>query len=390
MIFRFFLIAVILLLCTHLECKNSNLDYGSGNNSFLNFYQKWISPIKGGDTCPMHPSCSQYAKISFETNSFFAGYINTFSRLIECGRDRHLYFKILDDNKIKSLDLPENFEPQFVELPDTTFIPVIENFSEIADSLMNNSYYNLAEKYYLIEYFQQRNIRKKKKLLLKYFKTCFYTKNASQYYPEFMKYRSLYKNDADFNAKLKLLTGAKLYHSNEFGKCYQILSYEKFTDSKEEQIRKKMVLASAISEHNWSTLDYELKQDSELFSFSEFNISGYNQQIDNIPFKNPKKAYWMSLVIPGSGHFYAGRKSTGFAAFVLNGLWMWSAYELFDKEIYSAGTTVSFICLGWYLGAAKGASKSVRKYNELQEQQLAKRFLGDFKIYDLFESIAID
>jgi len=390
MILRLSLITVIFLFCNYAYSEDADLDYGSGNSSFFNFYQKWISPIKSGNTCPMHPSCSQYSKISFEKNNFVSAYVNTFSRLMECGRDRKYYSNILINNRVKCLDLPENYELQMNSLHDTIQVPVFDINTEIADSLMDNSYYNLAEKYYLLEYYNQKDLYNKKKYLLKYLKTCFYTKNASQYYPEFMKYRSLFKDDTVFSTKLKLITGANLFRNNEFEKCYQVLSYEEFSDETDEQIRKKLVLASIISDHDWSNLEYEIKNNSVYTGFSEFQISAYSRQIDEIPLKDPKTAYWMSMLIPGSGYFYAGRKSTGFAAAILNGLWIWTSYELFDNEFYAAGTTVSAMCLGWYFGAAKGSAKAVRKYNKIQDHQLAKKFLGNFNIYSLFKSISLE
>ena len=65
--------------------------YGEGTNTFLNFYQKRISPVKGGNTCPMHPSCSQYAKIAFHSLPCYTAYIKTCERLLRCGHELDLY-----------------------------------------------------------------------------------------------------------------------------------------------------------------------------------------------------------------------------------------------------------------------------------------------------------
>jgi len=66
-------------------------NYGTGDNSFLNIYQKWISPVKGGNTCPMYPACSQYAKIAFQVLPWYEAYTSSLERLLRCGNELHLY-----------------------------------------------------------------------------------------------------------------------------------------------------------------------------------------------------------------------------------------------------------------------------------------------------------
>jgi uncharacterized protein len=66
-------------------------EYGRGRNPVLDFYQQVLSPAKGGNTCAMHPSCSQYAKILFDRFPFPIAYALTCARLIRCGQDPELY-----------------------------------------------------------------------------------------------------------------------------------------------------------------------------------------------------------------------------------------------------------------------------------------------------------
>jgi putative component of membrane protein insertase Oxa1/YidC/SpoIIIJ protein YidD len=65
--------------------------YGEGDNTILNIYQKWISPVKGGNTCPMHPACSQYAKIAFRMLPWYDAYTASLERLLRCGNDLSFY-----------------------------------------------------------------------------------------------------------------------------------------------------------------------------------------------------------------------------------------------------------------------------------------------------------
>jgi putative component of membrane protein insertase Oxa1/YidC/SpoIIIJ protein YidD len=65
--------------------------YGEGKNTVLDFYQKWISQVKGGNKCPMYPSCSQYAKIAFQVLPWYKAYIKSLERLLRCGNELYLY-----------------------------------------------------------------------------------------------------------------------------------------------------------------------------------------------------------------------------------------------------------------------------------------------------------
>ena len=75
--------------------KNLSEAYGRGDNTFLNMYQKWISPVKGGNTCPMYPACSQYAKIAFKVLPWHQAYSSSLERLLRCGNDLHFYPTII-------------------------------------------------------------------------------------------------------------------------------------------------------------------------------------------------------------------------------------------------------------------------------------------------------
>ena len=52
----------------------------------IELYQKILSR-SDGDRCPMHPSCSTYAKQAFRTHGILKGWILTSDRLLRCGYD---------------------------------------------------------------------------------------------------------------------------------------------------------------------------------------------------------------------------------------------------------------------------------------------------------------
>jgi hypothetical protein len=93
--------------------------YGEGNNNFFNFYQKWISPVKGNSNCPMHPSCSQYAKEAFHLLPWYEAYPKSLERLLRCGNELHLYRRVRINDTISWFDpvlrKEESGEPEMSE-----------------------------------------------------------------------------------------------------------------------------------------------------------------------------------------------------------------------------------------------------------------------------------
>lgn len=84
--------------------EHPNEVYGSGDNLFFDIYQRWISPIKGGNQCPMYPSCSQYAKIAFHDLPWPVAYVKSFERVLRCGRELYLYPTVRIDGMTRWYD----------------------------------------------------------------------------------------------------------------------------------------------------------------------------------------------------------------------------------------------------------------------------------------------
>jgi len=90
-------------------------------------YKRYVSPVRG-QHCPLIPSCSQYAKMSFSKFGFFYGFIMMADRLTRCGHDlRHYnlvwhqgnpYYK--DYVNCNCLRNEKNEKSTFVPLPDPT------------------------------------------------------------------------------------------------------------------------------------------------------------------------------------------------------------------------------------------------------------------------------
>ncbi|MBA7560483.1 Cell division coordinator CpoB [subsurface metagenome] len=88
------------------------------------------------------------------------------------------------------------------------------------------------------------------------------------------------------------------------------------------------------------------------------------ENIGNLPYKSPSVAGTLAAVLPGAGHLYTRRPKDALVAFLLNGVFIWSAVELFDDEKYVTGGIVTFFELGWYSGNIYSAVGSAHKFNK--------------------------
>ncbi|MFH1888316.1 MAG: membrane protein insertion efficiency factor YidD [Pseudomonadota bacterium] len=58
----------------------------AGADFFVQMYQQYLSPV-AGERCPMHPSCSAYARGALARDGALKGFIMACDRLLRCGRD---------------------------------------------------------------------------------------------------------------------------------------------------------------------------------------------------------------------------------------------------------------------------------------------------------------
>ena len=86
----------------------------------------------------------------------------------------------------------------------------------------------------------------------------------------------------------------------------------------------------------------------------------------------PGLAGTLAAVLPGSGHFYTGRKRDGTVAFLLNAAFIWGAVESYNKENYALGGILTFFELGWYFGNIYSAVSSAHKYNRRLKDEYIK------------------
>jgi putative component of membrane protein insertase Oxa1/YidC/SpoIIIJ protein YidD len=367
--------------------------YQSGSNTILDFYQKYISPIKGGNTCPMYPSCSQYAKILFEQESPQKAFIDICDRLLRCARDRESYPEIALDGRLYSYDMPTgNHEQNEIRNDATDEIPyVIDTLNSdiqtskisFAEKLFQNGIFNIASQEFLKTALSDTDSVTHYNSTSKYFTCEYYLCNAQEFRNICHQFSFLTKNNTALQSELLILLAKKYCTSGLFQNSLSTLA----------------LLGDAIpqgSKNNYfsiKSIDYARLYSFQKAVFCAESISGqsnYHDLKDSVislyshsqalRSKSSFTAAILSTIIPGSGYIYAKRPSTGALAFLINGLFIWVTAEMFQNHNYAAGTTAALLGSGWYFGNIRGSAKAAHQYNLLQKERLISFTIGDFKL----------
>jgi tetratricopeptide (TPR) repeat protein len=86
-------------------------------------------------------------------------------------------------------------------------------------------------------------------------------------------------------------------------------------------------------------------------------------QKGELPQKSPLLAGFMSALIPGSGHIYAGHYGDGITSLFLNGLFIAGTVVAIRQENYAVSGIVGVIGLPFYFGNIYGAANAATKWN---------------------------
>lgn len=83
--------------------------------------------------------------------------------------------------------------------------------------------------------------------------------------------------------------------------------------------------------------------------------------------RSPALAGTMSAVLPGAGHFYAGRYRDGVMAFVVNALFIGGAVIAYDHDQYALAGALAGAEIFWYGGSVVGAVNAADRHNRRAE-----------------------
>ena len=96
----------VLKLDSTKNLEEKTFDYADNSLILLfKFYQMYITDIDG-QTCPMHPTCSNFGLQSIKEYGFIIGSIKTIDRLHRCSHDLNYYKLIKTDYRTAYMDTP--------------------------------------------------------------------------------------------------------------------------------------------------------------------------------------------------------------------------------------------------------------------------------------------
>lgn len=96
--------------------------------------------------------------------------------------------------------------------------------------------------------------------------------------------------------------------------------------------------------------------------------------------KNTRKAYNLSLFLPGVGQMYAGHFFKGVVSGTVQaGLVAFTAYHLYHGYFFSGGMTGAALLYTFYLGGARYAGQLAERNNEAKKASLKGQFLEAIK-----------
>ena len=345
--------------------------YREGKNIFLNFYQNWISPVKGGNTCPMHPSCSQYAKNAFHVFPWHLAYIKCCERLMRCGHELHFYPTVCIHNQNRWYDPVCNMNHNISEgvlKKCSNSVPCTRDYSNhgFPEFLVESGEYNRAiTEYYRLLFYSTDSVRTT--VLFRKIGMCYYNSMDYDGYISFLKAnKNRFKSDSTINFEMAYYLARCYYYLNQYEKSISVLEWSTLSPPKEFYNEAQFLLGisyarlfdfqKAVKKMQLIEQDYPQKINVDKLILS-FNHS------DRLPKRDPFLAGTLSFVIPGAGYLYCSRPKTALTSFIINGILFWTIRDAVVKKQAGFASAVSFFGLGWYIGNIKGSADAATVYN---------------------------
>lgn len=356
-------------------------------------FQRFISP-SNGESCLMHPSCSNYGYQAFQINNPFLATLMTADRLHRCTHDVENYEVVEVNEKVKFLDEPNGpfYSPNYHFSDNPSLVTEFNNASfSVPENLDIQSpdalLYHFAIELELEANFNQAEIEYRR--LLTYYPSSPLAHLAARAVLV-CRYRSG-KYLAAIRWAQSLL--GKPYNETNVqeinyisGICYFKLQnypaarylFQTVINENNKEFMDKALLLAGLS------YVYELKWEEATQSFaqvpqnSSFKVNAtfcekLSSEGKRMKLKNPVLAGTLST-IPGLGYLYAGYPKTALSSLIVNGLFIGSTRSSIQKDNDSTAATTGIIGLAWYAGNIYGSVQSAHRKNEKSRLDLFAKF----------------
>ncbi len=169
-----------------------------------------------------------------------------------------------------------------------------------------------------------------------------------------------------------------------------IILYESYHELKDEEKTKKIL---ELLEESYGDTEKKIKLSSALIDADVESLSKdfrSNPHVNQLmtSYEKQKKsvgaAQFLNAIIPGSGYLYIGQKRSAITALLLNGSFVYAAYQCFKNKWTAAGVITASFEAGWYFGGIYGAGEEANYYNERLFENLATPVLNEKKSFPIF------
>lgn len=343
--------------------------YGSGNSPLLSFYQNTISQARGV-SCPMHPSCSQYAKLAFAQHAGLRAFALTTDRLMRCGHDLKqyesislnsgtFYYDVFNDSTSGKARYQTFFKPN---QKDSTFI----------EFLINKKRFEEARLELWREIYKNKGTATTPKLFFTIGKTYFIDEEYTELFKFYAENSSAF-SVSTYNDSIKVLLTKAYLHSGRYQAAQVSVNNLYLSMSNSDET---IFLDGLVALHVQDVDKCELKMRS-VSSTSKYykwatSFNGVSADYRALKRKPPVAASILSAIVPGSGYLVSGKKGTAFTALVINAMFALITVEAFQHNNNALGISTAVIGSGWYFGSIIGSYNSTVKWNTTQRENFIK------------------
>ncbi len=368
----------------------------------ITLYQKLISPARR-NACPMYPHCSRFGYEAFASHNPLSACVITADRLIRCGQDLTEYPRLsldgepyffdpvpgVSESEVKHI-LPHIFASSEMtsgasSLPPAGYgenVPANRSPDSLllrfAQDLQKQNEYDRAITEYmrLLSYYPDSPlIADTRTGLLK----CYYANGLYSIavdYGENLLSGSTAVTDRD---EVRFLIGASLFREKKFQSSGE--SFESLTTS--ERFGDKAIMMQGLSMaymYDWSAArkSFERINEESPYAVNARMCTRLSREATSLGYRSPTLAGVLGIV-PGLGYLYAGYPESALSALIVNGLFIWSAYEAYDKGHNVLGATLTLFGFGWYAGNIYGSANSAVRHNDRKRRDHLLKFDIGFK-----------
>ena len=367
----------------------------SASSYLLRFYQKYISDLRIG-RCQFDPSCSQFGVEAIEEYGILEGSCLTADRLIRCNQHADEFHAEVPDGRLS--DPPDGSgrlpaAPRVPDwlLPDRTGArhPPWHQGSAAGDSSAGKDARTAEAEAFADALALSGDCER---AVTEYKRVAFManTEDAARW--SFFRIGDCYFRNADWNKSAsayveaakqstnradesmgRYMTAASHFNAEEYEDAIFWLDRCAFgpaSDAAAPTAADVHVLRglSTLAVGDWERsavffADGVQTATDAVFHERALLLARGAEKGEDVPSKHAHLAAGCSAVIPGSGQMYAGRWYDGLRHLVVDGLLIFTIYQLADDDLWGAAYLTAGITLPFYVGNIIGAKRSAERYN---------------------------